>query len=101
MEPTKRVDLTRYFLLLSNPVPAVLFALIFYFAFSTLAGSPFRVRPYAYFNYLADAFVHGQLYLRLLPISTHDLSFFNEKYYLYWPPMPAVVLMPFVALFGV
>ena len=87
--------------LLANPVLAFLFAFAFYFAFSTLAGPPFRVRIYAYFNYLADAFIHGQLNLRLLPPSTHDLSFFNGKYYLYWPPMPAIILIPFVLLFGV
>lgn len=55
----------------------------------------------AYFNFLADSFLHGQLHLRLMPETTHDLSFFRGHYYLYWPPMPAIVLMPFVALFGV
>lgn len=86
---------------LAKPVVAFVFALVFYYFFATLAGSPFRVRTYAYFNYLADAFLHGQLNLRLLPASTHDLSYYNGKYYLYWPPMPAIVLMPFVALFGI
>ena len=86
---------------LAKPIVAFAFALVFYYFSATLAGSPFRVRTYAYFNYLADAFLHGQLNLRLLPASIHDLSFFNGKYYLYWPPMPAIVLMPFVALFGV
>jgi len=66
-----------------------------------LGGSPFRVRNAAYFNYLADAFLHGQLYLRLLPRTTHDLSLFQGHLYLYWPPMPAVILMPLVAVFGV
>lgn len=89
------------FLLLENPIFAFLFALTAYFILSISGGSPFRVRESAYFNYLADAFLHGQLYLRLLPPSLHDLSFFNGHYYLYWPPMPAVVLMPFVAIFGV
>ncbi|MBL8063557.1 MAG: hypothetical protein JNK32_11085 [Anaerolineales bacterium] len=86
---------------LSKPFYAFLFAFVFYLIFSTLAGSPFRVREFAYFNYLADAFLHGQLNLRVIPPLTHDLSFFDGKYYLYWPPMPAVVLMPFVAVFGV
>jgi hypothetical protein len=98
---TKRQAIPRLNLHLDKPFNAFIFAFILYFAFSTLAGSPFRVRVYAYFNYLADAFLHGQLNLRLIPSSIHDLSFYNGNYYLYWPPMPAVVLMPFVALFGV
>jgi hypothetical protein len=89
------------FLVLEKPLFAFLFALTTYFILSTSGGSPFRVRESAYFNYLADAFLHGQLYLRILPPSLHDLSFFNGHYYLYWPPMPAVLLMPFVAIFGV
>ena len=89
------------FLMLEKPLFAFLFALAAYFILSISGGSPFRVREYAYFNYLADAFLHGQLYLRLLPPSLHDLSFFNGHYYLYWPPMPAILLMPFVAIFGV
>ena len=92
---------TYLFLSLENPLFAFLFALSAYFLLSILGGKPFRVRDTAYFNYLADAFLHGQLYLRLIPEYTRDLSFFKEHYYLYWPPMPAVVLMPFVAMFGV
>jgi len=55
----------------------------------------------AYFNYLADAFLHGQFNLRVIPPSTHDLIFFQGNYFLYWPPFPAIVLMPLVAVFGV
>jgi len=69
-----------------------------------LAGShrgAFNPSRFAYFNYLADAFLHGQLHLRLLPASTHDLSEVGGRFYLYWPPFPAVLLMPFVALWGV
>jgi hypothetical protein len=54
----------------------------------------------AYFNYLASAFLQGQFSLVELPPSTHDLSWFGGSYYLYWPPFPAVVLMPFVWIFG-
>jgi hypothetical protein len=55
---------------------------------------------FAYFNYLAHAFLDGHLHLVELPPSTHDLSSFGGKYYLYWPPFPAVALMPFVAVWG-
>ncbi len=93
--------LIRSLTLLETPKFAFLFALVTYFFLSTLGGNPFRVRNSAYFNYLADAFLHGQFYLRLLPRTTHDLSLFQGHLYLYWPPMPAVILMPLVAIFGV
>ncbi len=93
--------LARFFLLFEKPLIAFLFALITYFLLSIIEGSPFRVRQTAYFNYLADAFLHGQLFLRLKPEAVRDLSLFKGHYYLYWPPMPAVVLMPFIAIFGV
>jgi hypothetical protein len=92
---------SRLFVSLENPLVAFLFAFLVYFLLSSVVGKPFRVRDTAYFNYLADAFLHGQLYLRLIPTATHDLSYFKGHYYLYWPPMPAIVLMPFVALSGV
>lgn len=63
--------------------------------------SLFHVSKHAYFNYLADAFVHGQLHLRVIPEITHDLVLAHHRFYLYWPPFPAVLLMPFVAIFGV
>lgn len=93
--------ISRSFKSLENPVYGFLVALIVYLILASLGGNPFRVRETAYFNYLADAFLHGQLYLRLQPETVHDLSFFHGHYFLYWPPMPAVVLMPFVAIFGV
>ena len=96
--------LQSYFLrsatLLEKPQLAFLFALVAYFLLSAMGGNPFRVRSAAYFNYLADAFLHGQLYLRLIPKTIHDLSLYQGHLYLYWPPMPAVILMPLVAIFG-
>lgn len=55
---------------------------------------------YQYFVYLARGFLQGQLSIvDPLPIVA-DLSWYNGHYYLYWPPFPAVLLMPFVAVFG-
>jgi hypothetical protein len=45
--------------------------------------------------------MHGQLNLRVIPANALDLSYFNGQYYLYWSPLPAVLVAPFVALFGV
>lgn len=54
-----------------------------------------------YFILLADAFLHGQFHLRLIPITPlNDLSFFNNHAYLYWPPLPSILMLPLVSLFG-
>jgi len=85
-----------------HPLWSALLAVAVYTIFAVGdAPALWRSSQYAYFNNLADAFNHGQLYLRTLPTTTHDLSYWNGNYYLYWPPFPAVLLMPFVALFGV
>lgn len=85
----------------NSPLYAFLISLIVYSLISDYKyGSIFDLSPYPYFNYLADAFLHGQLHFRLAPPSLHDLIVYNGKIYAYWPPFPAVLLMPFVALFG-
>jgi hypothetical protein len=81
--------------------PAGLTALIVYSALSWLDGYIFRETSVAYFNYLADAFLHGQLYLRLTPQSLQDLVLYKGHIFLYWAPFPALLLMPLVALGGV
>lgn len=102
MNSKEQSTTSRIFLLFEKPFFAFYFSFLIYYTLSSFMGDPFRVRESAYFNYLADAFLHGQYHLRLLPSQTlHDLSFFQGHYYLYWPPMPAIILMPFVALFGV
>ena len=92
----------RYWLLLwEQPALAALMALGCYAALARAWGSPWHTSQFAYYNYLADALLHGQIDLRVLPPTTADLSLFHGRYYLYWPPLPAILLMPFVALFGV
>ncbi len=88
-------------LIFEQPLWAGVSALVIYALFAVLDGPIWFASASAYYNYLADALLHGQLALRLIPPSTHDLSFFQGHFYLYWPPMPAVFLMPFVAIFGV
>ncbi|HEY6954786.1 MAG TPA: hypothetical protein VI385_06050 [Flavisolibacter sp.] len=48
---------------------------------------------------MADALLHGNLYL---PDASNigDLASFHGKVYLPYPPLPALILMPFVLLFG-
>jgi hypothetical protein len=84
-----------------NPIWAGLLGLAVYLAYAQHVNPTLRASPTNFHNYLADAFLHGQLYLRLVPPSHQDLSLFNQHFYLYFPPLPAVLMMPFVALFGI
>ena len=87
--------------LFESPWGAALTSGIFYLIISAYFGELFQRSDHAYYNFLADSFLHGQTWLRQIPPSIKDLSIYNGKYYLYWPPFPAVLLMPFIAIFGV
>lgn len=84
-----------------KPPAAMVIALVVYTLLASVHGSILGVSVAPYFAYQADAFLHGQLALRVLPANIHDLIAYQGQYYLYWPPFPAVLFMPFVALFGV
>lgn len=51
------------------------------------------------FSYMAKSFLRGHLYLTEMPGSWFDAVKHNNLYY--WPlgPVPAIILMPFVAIF--
>jgi hypothetical protein len=52
-----------------------------------------------YFKDLAVSFAHGRLDIdRAGGDKTADLAFYNNKFYLYWPPAPALVYMGLNAL---
>lgn len=96
-----RVWLRNGLLLWEKPLWSMVFAFLVYFLLAQARGPLWVASPFAYYNYLADAFLHAQLHLRLIPPEVHDLVFFEDQYYLYWPPFPALLLIPFVAVFGV
>ena len=54
----------------------------------------------AYFNHLADAFWQGRLYLAAPP-ATLDLTLYQGQWYVPFPPLPALLMMPWVAMMGV
>src|SRR3989304_4055883 len=56
--------------------------------------------PWNYFVLLADAFNHGRLYLTQNPSWLNELVPIDGKYYVVYPPMPAILLMPYVYLFA-
>jgi hypothetical protein len=88
-------------LIWERPLSAAVLAGMIFVCLIMTADVPWRVTDRAYFNYLADAFLHGQLHLRLIPPTTNDLSLYNGQYYLYWGPLPALIAMPVVAALGV
>lgn len=54
----------------------------------------------AYFDHLADAFLHARLHLENPP-GQHDLTPYDGRWYVPFPPLPALLLMPWVAASGV
>ena len=54
----------------------------------------------AYWDLLAESFLNGRLNIQNPP-TTHDLTFYNGKWYVPNPPLPAILLMPFVRWFGI
>lgn len=67
-----------------------------------LLSSAAQATPYDYFVRLADAFLHGRIALDSAPSWLNELvpAANGSGWYVVYPPMPAVLLMPFVALFG-
>ena len=53
-----------------------------------------------HFIYQADAFLHGQLSLRVNPPNYEDWARVADKWYVSFPPFPAILMMPFVAIAG-
>lgn len=55
--------------------------------------------PYNYFTKLSGSFIRGKLYLTDNPPWLNELIPIEGKYYVVYPPMPAIILMPLVFLF--
>lgn len=54
-----------------------------------------------YFNRLAEAFLHGRWWLDTAPSWLNELiPAGDNRWYVPYPPMPAVLALPFVAVFG-
>jgi hypothetical protein len=55
-----------------------------------------------HFIYLADAFNHGNLVLEERPPNwqENDWTKYGDEWSVSFPPMPAILMMPFVAVFG-
>jgi 4-amino-4-deoxy-L-arabinose transferase-like glycosyltransferase len=53
-----------------------------------------------HFVYLAEGFLHGQLGVSGGGTALAEIVPYNGNYYVVYPPMPAVLLLPLVAIFG-
>jgi len=58
---------------------------------------------FMYFNYhlhLADAFLHGRLYIANPPSWLTEFAYANGRPYVYFDPFPAILLLPLAAVWG-
>jgi len=74
-----------------------LFLSVFLIYFSS---GPSQPTSHNYFVLLAEAFSHGRIYLTEAPSWLNELIPLNGKYFVVYPPMPAIILLPFVFFFG-
>lgn len=54
----------------------------------------------AYFDQLADAWLHGRLHL-IDPAETQDLTQHDGRWYVPFPPLATILLLPWVAIAGI
>ncbi len=78
----------------------VFLAALAVYAVTLLAGGMLRQTGVVYFDELAAAFLRGELHLAT-PSQRHDLSSFGGRWYVPFPPLPALLLLPWVATGGV
>lgn len=65
-----------------------------------LAATPVTNQAYRHFVYMASAFLEGHVDLRGVPDYYHDVVRVHGRVYAPFPPVPALILMPIVALRG-
>jgi len=72
--------------------------------FAIMAGDRLAAHsPYNHFAHLADAWLHGRQDLRFGPpayAGNNDFALFEGKWFISFPPFPALVMLPLVAVAG-
>ncbi|MGA2910413.1 MAG: hypothetical protein ABSE04_01245 [Candidatus Microgenomates bacterium] len=75
--------------------------LAFIFSFIVYLLTSAGRTPYDYFTRLSDSFLQGKLYLTQNPPWLNELIPAGpNKFYVVYPPMPAILAMPFRLIFG-
>ncbi|MDD9933757.1 MAG: hypothetical protein OXT09_09145 [Myxococcales bacterium] len=83
-------------------LPLLIFAVTAVVYVATLGGSAKGTSSDPHFLYLADSFLHGQLSLVSdKPPNRNDWALYEGRWYVSFPPFPAVVVAPLVAVWGV
>jgi len=90
-------QITRNIASLRLPYKLLIIALASLFVFLLSKGPP---PGQNHFVYLADAFLHGHLGVSGGGAALAEIVPYNGNFYVVYPPMPAVLLMPLVAVFG-
>jgi hypothetical protein len=78
---------------------AVFFIALIVYRTATIWGGQLNTPSKSYFDQLAEAWLHGRLYL-MNTRDTHDLTLFQGNWYVANPPLVAILLTPVVALAG-
>jgi hypothetical protein len=81
--------------------PELIAAAVAFFVYCAFSGGMLLHQSGApHFVYQAEAFLRGQLSLPGQPPNTNDWVLRNGKWFVSFPPFPAVLMMPFVAVAG-
>ena len=81
--------------------PTVKIIAIFLISFIVYLLTSSGTTPYNYFTRLAAAFLHGKYYIPDSPSWLSELiPIAKDKFAVVYPPGPAILLLPFVAIFG-
>src|SRR6478609_8970497 len=85
-------------------IAATIYAVVTALLFATTAPERLRVHtPYNHFALLADAWMHGRLDLGGPPpayTGNNDFASFGGRWFVSFPPFPALLIAPFVKLAG-
>src|SRR5665648_340676 len=87
-----------------NKKTALVLVILFFVAFLVYwATGTGNATPYNYYVRLVDALLHGHLYLLDNPSWLNELvpNPSGAGYFVVYPPLPAVLMVPFVAIFGI
>jgi hypothetical protein len=77
--------------------PIVIFALVL----AVYVAITPRTNPaYRHFVYIASAFLHGRVHLEGVPGHYHDIIKVGDRTYAPFPPVPALLILPVVAVYG-
>lgn len=79
--------------------PFLFFILLFCFVSSVLIVQTAYWTKDNHYIFLANAFLQGRLDIIPLSLPMGDIALFKDKYFVYFGPLPAIMLLPFVIFF--